>query len=42
VANVLGLIGIVAFIACVITLAASVTWVVIRISPSPDKKKPSA
>jgi hypothetical protein len=42
VANVLGLIGIVVFIACVITLAASVTWVVIRISPSPDKKKPSA
>jgi hypothetical protein len=39
VANVLGLIGIAVFIVCVIALAASVTWLVVRISPSPDKKK---
>jgi hypothetical protein len=37
VANVLGLIGIVAFIVCVIALAAGVTWLVIRVSPSPRK-----
>jgi hypothetical protein len=37
VANVLGLIGIIVFIACVITLAAGITWLVIRISPSPNK-----
>jgi hypothetical protein len=42
VANVLGLIGIAVFIVCVIALAASVTWLVVRISPSPDKKKKSA
>jgi hypothetical protein len=39
----LGLIGIVFFIACVIALAYAVTWAVVRISPSPDKKpKPDA
>jgi hypothetical protein len=41
VANVLGLIGIVVFIACVIALAAGVTWAVVRLSPSPAKKKPT-
>jgi hypothetical protein len=39
VANALGLIGIVVFIAFVIALAASVTWLVVRISPNPNKKK---
>ena len=38
-ANVLGLIGIVVFIAAMISLAAGVTWVVVRLSPSPEKKK---
>ena len=38
-ANVLGLIGIIVFIACVIGLAAGVTWLVVRVSPSPDKKQ---
>jgi hypothetical protein len=38
VATGLGLLGIAAFIACVIALAAGVTWLVVRISPSPDKK----
>jgi hypothetical protein len=37
VANVLGLVGIVAFIACVIALAAGITWLVIRVSPTPKK-----
>jgi hypothetical protein len=37
VANVLGLVGIAAFIACVIALAAGITWLVIRVSPTPKK-----
>jgi hypothetical protein len=36
VANVLGLIGMVVFIAAVIALAAAVTWIVVRVSPSRD------
>jgi hypothetical protein len=39
VANVLGLIGVIVFIVCVISLAAGVTWLVVRLSPSPDKKR---
>jgi hypothetical protein len=39
VATGLGLLGIAVFIVCVIALAAGVTWLVVRISPSPDKKK---
>jgi hypothetical protein len=39
VASALGLVGIAVFIACVIALAAGVTWLVVRISPSPEKKK---
>jgi hypothetical protein len=39
VADVLGVLGIIVFIACVIALAASVTWLVVRFSPSPGKKK---
>jgi hypothetical protein len=37
----LGLIGIIAFILCVVALAAGVTWVVVRVSPSPKKPKPA-
>jgi hypothetical protein len=37
--NVLGLLGIVVFIACVIALAAAVTWIVVRVSPKPGGKK---
>jgi hypothetical protein len=37
--TVLGLVGIAIFIPCVIALAAGVTWLVVRLSPSPDKKK---
>jgi len=39
----LGLIGIIVFAACVIGLAAAVTWVVVKVSPAekPDKAKPA-
>jgi hypothetical protein len=33
-ATVLGLIGLVVFIVCVIALAAAITWVVVKFSPS--------
>jgi hypothetical protein len=36
--TVLGLIGVVVFIVCVIALAAGVTWVVVRLSPTPGSK----
>jgi hypothetical protein len=36
--NVLGLLGMVVFCAAVITLAAGITWIVVRFSPA---KKPS-
>jgi hypothetical protein len=36
--TVLGLVGLVVFIACVILLAAGVTAAVVRISPTRDKK----
>jgi hypothetical protein len=39
--NVLGLIGLAIFIVCVIGLAACVTWLVVRLSPAPNKKKAS-
>jgi hypothetical protein len=35
----LGLVGLAVFILCVVALAAAVTWAVVRLSPSPDKKK---
>jgi hypothetical protein len=37
--NVLGLIGILVFIVAMIALAAGVTWVVVRVSPDPNKKR---
>jgi hypothetical protein len=40
--NVLGLIGLAIFIVCVIGLAASVTWLVVRLSPKPKQKKKPA
>jgi hypothetical protein len=42
VADALGLVGIAVFIACVIALAAGVTWLVVRFSPAPNKKKKTA
>ena len=40
--TVLGLIGIAVFIAVILALAAGVTWLVVRFSPSPQKKKKAA
>jgi hypothetical protein len=40
-ANVLGLVGILVFCACVIALAAAVTWVVVKLSPSKEAKPPA-
>jgi len=39
VANVLGVLAIIVFIVCVISLAAGVTWVVVKVSPDPNRKK---
>jgi hypothetical protein len=39
----LGLVGLAVFIACVIALAAGVTWAVVKVSPAPGgKPKPPA
>jgi hypothetical protein len=38
----LGLIGILVFIGCVIALAAAVTWTVVRLTPSHNKKETQA
>jgi hypothetical protein len=38
--NVLGVLGMIVFCACVIALAAGVTWVVVKFSPA-KKPKPS-
>jgi hypothetical protein len=35
-------VGIVVFIACVIALAAGVTWLVVKLSPNPNDKKPES
>jgi hypothetical protein len=37
--TVLGLIGLVAFIVCVISFAAGVTWLVVKVSPNPEDKR---
>jgi hypothetical protein len=37
--NILGLLGIAVFIVSVISLAAGVTWLVVKISPAPGRKK---
>ena len=38
--TVLGLLGVALFIVCVVALAAGVTWLVVKISPTPgDRKK---
>jgi hypothetical protein len=36
----LGLVGVAVFIVCVVALAAGVTWLVVKISPTPGAKKP--
>jgi hypothetical protein len=40
-ANVLGLVGILVFCVCVIALAAAVTWLVVKLSPSKSAKPPA-
>jgi hypothetical protein len=42
VADVLGVLGIIVFIVCVISLAAGVTWLVVKLSPAPGRKKKPA
>jgi hypothetical protein len=39
-ASVLGLIGLIVFCTVVVSLAAGVTWLVVKIFPSGSKKKP--
>jgi len=41
-ATALGLVGLLIFIACVIALAAAITWLVVKISPTTVGKKPAA
>jgi hypothetical protein len=36
---ILGLLGLVVFAVCVVTLAAAMTWVVVKVSPAPNKKR---
>jgi hypothetical protein len=40
--TVLGVIGLFVFIACVIALAAGVTWLVVKLTPASEKKKGAA
>jgi hypothetical protein len=39
--NLLGILGVAVFIACIIGLAAGVTWIVVKVSPMPKAKKSS-
>jgi len=39
--TVLSLLGVVVFIVCTIAVAASVTWIVVRLSPTRTSQKPS-
>jgi hypothetical protein len=38
--TILGLLGIVAYGACVIGVAAAITWVVVKVSPAEKEEKP--
>ena len=40
--NVLGVLELIVFIASVIALAAGVTWTVVKLSPTPGRKKKPA
>jgi hypothetical protein len=37
--DVLGLVGIAVFIVVIVALAAGVTWLVVKLSPSPEEKR---
>jgi len=39
VTTILGLIGLAAFIVGILALSAGVTWLVVRVSPSPNKRR---
>jgi hypothetical protein len=41
VASALGLVGFVVFIAGVIAIAAGITWLVVKVSPTPGSKQSS-
>ena len=41
-ANVLGLLAFVAYVALIVGFAAAVTWLVVRLTPPQRKPKPSA
>jgi hypothetical protein len=41
VTTVLGVIGILVFITCVIALAAAVTWIVVKVSPTKTTPTPT-
>jgi hypothetical protein len=41
-ANVLGILAFIVFIAAVTGAAAGITWLVVRLSPPPSAKKPEA
>jgi hypothetical protein len=38
--TVLGLLGLIVFVVCVIGFAAAITWLVVKVFPSGAKKKP--
>jgi hypothetical protein len=40
--TVLGLIGLVIYIVATISLAAAITWIVVKVTPSGPRKKPEA
>jgi hypothetical protein len=40
--NVLGLLGFVVFIVCIVGAAAGITWVVVRLSPPKKPQNPPA
>jgi hypothetical protein len=40
--TILGLIGLIGFVVAVVAFAAGVTWFVVKIFPSGNKKKPEA
>jgi hypothetical protein len=38
--SVLGVLGLIVFIVCVVGFAAGITWLVVKVFPSGSKKKP--
>ena len=40
--TVLGLLGLAVYIACVVVLAAAVTWTVVKLTPAKSPEKPGA